>query len=64
MTTQRSNIDSSHSGAHFAVCHMVIAKVRGGFEQLRGTIDFDPSQPEVSNVSVGIEAASHGHEDC
>ncbi len=58
MTTQRSNIDSSHSGAHFAVRHMVIAKVRGGFEQLQGTIDFDPSQPEVSNVSVGIEAAS------
>jgi len=42
MTTQRSNIDSSHSGAHFAVRHMVIAKVRGGFEQLQGTIDFDP----------------------
>jgi len=58
MTTQRWNIDSSHSGVHFAVRHLVIAKVRGGFEQVQGTIDFDPSKAEASKVSVRIEAAS------
>jgi len=58
MATHRWNIDSSHSGAQFAVRHMVISKVRGIFERWAGTIDFDPSKPEASKVSVRIEAAS------
>jgi polyisoprenoid-binding protein YceI len=37
---------------------MVISKVRGIFERWAGTIDFDPSKPEASKVSVRIEAAS------
>ena len=58
MARHRWNIDSSHSGAQFAVRHMVISKVRGAFEKWAGTIDFDPSRPEASKVSVRIEAAS------
>ena len=52
------NIDSSHSGVHFAVRHMVVAKVRGAFTRYQGTIDFDEKKPEASKVSVRIEAAS------
>ena len=52
------NIDSSHSGIHFAVRHMVVAKVRGAFTRYQGTINFDEKKPEASTVSVRIEAAS------
>jgi len=52
------NIDSSHSGVHFAVRHMVVTKVRGAFTRYQGTIDFDEQEPEASKVSVRIEAAS------
>ena len=58
MARHRWNIDSSHSGAQFVVRHMVISKVRGTFEKWAGTIDYDPSKPEASKVSVRIEAAS------
>ena len=33
MNTERWEIDSSHSGIHFSVRHLVIAKVRGKFER-------------------------------
>ena len=52
------NIDSSHSGVHFAVRHMVVSKVRGAFTRYRGTIEFDEQNPAVSKVSVRIESAS------
>ena len=58
MARHRWNVDSSHSGAQFAVRHMVISKVRGAFERWSGTIDFDPNKPEASKVSVRIEAVS------
>ena len=31
-------IDSSHSGIHFSVRHMVVAKVRGQFDRWTGTV--------------------------
>jgi len=52
------NIDTSHSGAHFTVRHMVVSKVRGAFERWQGTLQFDEQDPEASKVSVQIEAAS------
>jgi polyisoprenoid-binding protein YceI len=52
------NIDTSHSGIHFAVRHMVVAKVRGAFERWQGTLQFDEQNPQASKVSVQIEAAS------
>jgi polyisoprenoid-binding protein YceI len=58
MATQRWNIDTSHSGVHFTVRHMVVAKVRGSFERWQGVVDFDEEKPSASKVSVRIEAAS------
>jgi polyisoprenoid-binding protein YceI len=52
------NIDTSHSGVHFSVRHMVIAKVRGAFDRWQGTIHFDEQNPTASKVSVRIESAS------
>src|SRR6188768_771395 len=52
------NIDTSHSGIHFSVRHMVIAKVRGAFDRFSGVVELDEANPEASKVSVRIEAAS------
>ena len=52
------NIDTSHSGAHFTVRHMVVSKVRGAFNRWQGTLQFDEQNPVASKVSVQIEAAS------
>jgi polyisoprenoid-binding protein YceI len=58
MAIQRWDIDTSHSGLHFTVRHMVISKVRGAFERWQGAFDFDPQQPSASKVTARIEAAS------
>jgi len=58
MTTQRWNIDTSHSGIQFKVRHMVISKVRGTFKTWQGTVDFDPQSPADAKVAVHIDATS------
>jgi polyisoprenoid-binding protein YceI len=58
MATERWNIDLAHSGIHFTVRHMVIAKVRGSFLRWSGTIEVDDANPSASKVEVDIETAS------
>lgn len=58
MATQRFDIDTSHSGVHFTVRHMVISKVRGTFGRWQGQLEFDEAAPAKSKVSVRIETAS------
>lgn len=55
---KRLNIDTSHSGVHFVVRHMVVSKVRGSFGQFSGTVDYDVDNVENSKVAVEIDAAS------
>jgi polyisoprenoid-binding protein YceI len=52
------NIDTTHSGIHFSVRHMVVAKVRGAFKAFSGTVQLDEQSPAASSVSVRIDAAS------
>lgn len=52
------NIDSAHSQITFSVRHMMISTVRGRFEELSGTVNFDQNNPENSTVDVKIDAAS------
>lgn len=52
------NIDTSHSGVHFSIRHMVIAKVRGAFDRFSGSVELDEANPTASKVLVRIEAAS------
>ncbi len=56
--TTTLNIDTAHSGIHFSIRHMVIAKVRGAFKAFSGTVQYDEQNPASSSVSVSIEAAS------
>jgi polyisoprenoid-binding protein YceI len=51
-------IDTSHSQVEFSVRHMMISNVRGRFESLAGTVEFDEANPARSTVDVQIEAAS------
>ena len=51
-------IDPTHSQITFTVRHMMIANVRGRFENFTGTVDFNESDPTRSTVNVQIETAS------
>ncbi len=52
------NIDSSHSGVHFTVRHMVVSRVRGRFASYSGAITLDESDLAGSSVDVTIDATS------
>jgi polyisoprenoid-binding protein YceI len=58
MRTERWEIDSSHSSVHFAVRHLVIAKVRGTFTRWSGTVEVPDSDFSKATVAVAIDAAS------
>ena len=51
-------IDSSHSGIHFAVRHLVIAKVRGQFSRWSGTVVMPEADVSRASVNVVIDASS------
>lgn len=52
------NIDTAHSGIHFAVRHMVVARTRGKFGKWQGTLQWDQANPTRSRAEVSIEAGS------
>jgi len=58
MALERWEIDSSHSGIHFSVRHMVVAKVRGQFARWTGTILAEDGDLGRASVDVVIDAAS------
>jgi polyisoprenoid-binding protein YceI len=57
MTTSYQ-IDSSHSNVEFSIRHLVIAKVRGRFTQVTGTLELDDTDITRSKVTAEIAAAS------
>jgi polyisoprenoid-binding protein YceI len=48
-------LDPTHSSAEFAVRHMMISTVRGGFKNVTGMIDFDPENPAAARVEATIQ---------
>ena len=58
MPTSTWTIDPSHSGIHFTVRHLVIAKVRGKFTSFQGSIELDEADLTQSRVAVSIDVAS------
>jgi polyisoprenoid-binding protein YceI len=58
MTRELWEIDSSHSGIHFSVRHMVIAKVRGQFSRWSGTIAIEGADLTRASVEAVIDASS------
>lgn len=55
---QTWTIDSSHSGASFAVRHMSVSIIRGEFQKMAGTVEFDGKDITKALVNVEIDAAS------
>ncbi|HVK83689.1 MAG TPA: YceI family protein [Kofleriaceae bacterium] len=51
-------IDNSHSNVEFSIRHLVIAKVRGRFTQVNGTIELDEEDVTRSQVRAIIAASS------
>ena len=58
MTTNNWQIDAAHSGIHFSIRHMVLAKVRGRFGKYTGSVDLDEADLTRSVVDATIDAAS------
>ena len=58
MSVQKWEIDSSHSGVHFSVRHLVIAKVRGQFTRWSGTLTAPDGDLDRASVNVIIDASS------
>jgi polyisoprenoid-binding protein YceI len=51
-------IDSAHSEVTFSVRHMMISTVRGRFNTVNGTVEFDETTPSNSSVNVEIDVTS------
>lgn len=50
--------EPGHSGAAFAVRHMMVSHLRGLFKNVRGSMDFDPDNPAgAAAVEATINAA-------
>ena len=58
MALEKWEIDSSHSGIHFSVRHMVVAKVRGQFARWSGTFLAEDGDLARAKVNVVIDASS------
>jgi len=58
MSTERWEIDSSHSSLQFSVRHLVIAKVRGAFARWSGTVEVPDGDFSKATVTVTIDASS------
>lgn len=51
-------IDSAHALIEFSVTHMMIAKVRGRFNEFSGIVELNENNPEKTNVTVEIDVES------
>ena len=51
-------IDPAHASAQFKVRHIMIANVKGEFDKIIGTVNYDPANPSASTVDATIEVAS------
>ena len=51
-------VDATHSQAVFSVRHMVVSLVRGPFDVIHGTVEFDEAHPENASIEAEAEVAS------
>ena len=52
------HIDTSHSGAHFSVRHMMISTVRGEMTGITGTVNYDPKDLAHASVDATIDCST------
>jgi polyisoprenoid-binding protein YceI len=51
-------LDPRHSQVLFAIGHIGLTDFHGRFDKLSGTLNFNPAQPEKSDVAVTIDTTS------
>lgn len=51
-------VDPSHTEVGFSVRHMVVANVKGRFNEVEGAFTFDPSNPAAFTANATVKAAS------
>lgn len=52
------DIDPAHSGAHFAVRHLMVSTVRGDFGKMSGTVNLNEQDPTKSTIDATIDVSS------
>jgi polyisoprenoid-binding protein YceI len=58
MATERWQIDAAHSGIHFSVRHMLVARVRGQFTRWSGSIVAEDGDFARASIEAIIDAGS------
>jgi polyisoprenoid-binding protein YceI len=51
-------LDPTHVTAQFSIKHLMVATVRGQFDKVSGTLNFDDKDPTKSVVDISIETKS------
>ncbi|WP_110928479.1 YceI family protein [Bacillus massiliglaciei] len=58
MTKTKWTIDPTHSSIEFSVKHMMIAKVKGSFNDFTANVTADPADLTTADIEFTIQAAS------
>jgi polyisoprenoid-binding protein YceI len=56
--TSTWQIDPAHSSAQFAVKHMMVSTVRGTFNKVTGSAQFDPAKPAATQLDATIDVST------
>lgn len=58
MAVEQLELDPTHSSVTFGIKHMMVATVRGHFDEFTGSVEADPSNPSSAVAQATIKAAS------
>lgn len=58
MTKAKWAVDASHSSIDFSVKHMMIAKVKGSFQNFNASIEADPTDLTTATIEFNVDLAS------
>jgi polyisoprenoid-binding protein YceI len=51
-------IDTAHTHAQFKVRHLMVSNVKGDFDKVTGTVEYDEANPAASKIDVTIDVNS------
>ncbi len=51
-------LDPAHTHAQFKVRHLMVSNVKGDFDKVTGTVDFDEANPAASKINITVDVTS------
>ena len=51
-------IDPAHTHAQFKVRHLMVSNVKGDFDKVTGTVDYDEANPAASKINITVDVNS------